>query len=64
MDEKAAIKIQTIEEIERHHILGVLATVPNRCAAARALGISAKTLYAKLHKYHDQGFIKEWRMPR
>jgi DNA-binding NtrC family response regulator len=41
-----------LEEIERRHIMKVLAHVgDNRSKAARALGISRATLYEKLHKY-------------
>jgi DNA-binding NtrC family response regulator len=42
----------TLEEVEKRHILRVLAHQnDNRSAAARALGISRATLYEKLHKY-------------
>jgi DNA-binding NtrC family response regulator len=42
----------TLEEIEKRHILRVLAHQnDNRSRAARALGISRATLYEKLHKY-------------
>jgi DNA-binding NtrC family response regulator len=41
-----------LEEVERRHIIGVLARQgDNRSRAARALGISRATLYEKLHKY-------------
>ena len=41
-----------LEEIERRHIMKVLAHVAgNRSKAARNLGISRATLYEKLHKY-------------
>ena len=41
-----------LEEIERRHIMKVLAHVAdNRSKAARTLGISRATLYEKLHKY-------------
>lgn len=42
----------TLDEIEKRHILRVLAHHnDNRSRAARALGISRATLYEKLHKY-------------
>jgi DNA-binding NtrC family response regulator len=42
----------SLEEIEKRHILRVLAHQnDNRSRAARALGISRATLYEKLHKY-------------
>ena len=42
----------TLEEVQRRHILKVLAHHnDNRSRAARALGISRATLYEKLHKY-------------
>jgi DNA-binding NtrC family response regulator len=41
-----------LDEIERRHIMKVLAYVAgNRSKAARSLGISRATLYEKLHKY-------------
>jgi DNA-binding NtrC family response regulator len=41
-----------LEEVERRHIISVLARQgDNRSRAARALGISRATLYEKLHKY-------------
>ena len=41
-----------LEEIERRHIMKVLAhAAGNRSKAARTLGISRATLYEKLHKY-------------
>jgi DNA-binding NtrC family response regulator len=42
----------TLEELEKRHILRVLAHHnDNRSRAARSLGISRATLYEKLHKY-------------
>jgi transcriptional regulator with PAS, ATPase and Fis domain len=41
-----------LEEVERRHILRVLAHLgDNRSRAAKSLGISRATLYEKLHKY-------------
>jgi len=44
----------TLEEIEREHILRVLARTPTQEEAARILGIDASTLWRKRKKY-DQG---------
>lgn len=49
---------QTVEELEREHILAVLAAHHNdKRSAAEALGISLRTLYYKLNAYRHQGFI-------
>ena len=46
---------QTLEELERQHILRVLAeTGGNRERAAAVLGISARTLYRKLREYEGK----------
>ncbi len=48
---------QTLEELERDHILSVLEkNEGNRTAAATALGISRRTLYYKLEEYQRQGY--------
>jgi two-component system NtrC family response regulator len=45
----------TLEELERAHILRVLATTgDNRDRAAAILGISTRTLYRKLREYGDE----------
>lgn len=46
----------TIEELERAHILNVLAKVEgHRGRAAEILGIDRRTLYRKLKEYHADG---------
>jgi len=41
-----------LEEIERRHVLQVLAAARgNKAAAARTLGLHRKTLYRKLERY-------------
>lgn len=48
---------QTVEDVERTHILTVLrAHGMNKPAAAEELGISLRTLYNKLNAYRQQGF--------
>jgi DNA-binding NtrC family response regulator len=50
----ASSSAHTLEELERHHILRVLAeTDGNRDRAAVILGISARTLYRKLREYEE-----------
>ena len=45
----------TLDEVERHHILGVVAQLGgNKSRAARALGISRATLYEKLARMRAQ----------
>jgi NtrC-family two-component system response regulator AlgB len=41
----------TVEEIEREHILRVLARAPTQDEAARILGVDASTLWRKRKKY-------------
>lgn len=49
---KEGVALLTLDEIERHHILRVLAAVDDsKTEAARVLGISRKTLYRKLASY-------------
>ncbi|NCX94674.1 MAG: hypothetical protein EBX40_08360 [Gammaproteobacteria bacterium] len=44
--------IMTLAELEKHHIEYALLTFGgNKTQAAKALGISLKTLYNKLHSY-------------
>lgn len=49
----------TLEELEREHVLAAMhAHHGHKPAAARALGISLRTLYNKLSAYRSQGFIE------
>ena len=49
---ETAGKVQTLEELEKHHIVKVLKRVQdNRAQAAQLLGISERTLYRKLHEW-------------
>jgi len=49
---------RTVEELERAHILEVLAAHPNdKRSAAAELGISLRTLYYKIAAYRQQGFL-------
>jgi len=44
--------VGTLEELERRHISNVLRQVSgNRMAAAKALGISRRSLYRRLERY-------------
>lgn len=48
---------QTLDEVERQHILSALArNNGNRTATAAELGISLRTLYYRLTEYQKQGF--------
>lgn len=52
-DEVSAVL--TLDELEREHIVRVLAAAHNnRDRAAAILGISARTLYRKLREYGDE----------
>lgn len=45
-------KIKTLEDIEKEHIINVLAeTQGNQTKASEVLGINRKTLYKKIHRY-------------
>lgn len=51
-------KAATIDEMERHMILEALSEAGNNQQdAADKLGISARTIRNKLHKYREEGFI-------
>ncbi len=57
-DAEAESAHQTLEELERRHILAALERHHgNRTAAARELGISLRTLYYRLARYQEQGFL-------
>jgi DNA-binding NtrC family response regulator len=48
----AARSLKTLEEMEKNHIIAVLAeTGGNQSKAAEILGINRKTLYKKIHKF-------------
>ena len=50
----------TLEDVERHVILGMLAQCNgNRTRAAERLDISTRTIRNKLKKYMDEGFLSE-----
>lgn len=63
LEPKPAPELETLEEVVRAHILKVYeATGRNKMAAAKALGITAKTIYSKLELYgaHDaKGRVKK-----
>jgi DNA-binding NtrC family response regulator len=49
---RASTRPKTLEEMEKNHILAVLAeTGGNQSKAAEILGINRKTLYKKIHKF-------------
>jgi DNA-binding NtrC family response regulator len=49
--------VQTLEDVEREHIISALRrNNGNRTATAQELGISRRTLQYKLSEYHRQGF--------
>jgi len=50
---------KTLEEIERRHILDILAkNNGNRTAAAAELGISRRTLQYRLSEYQEKGWVE------
>ena len=54
LEEKENEAVMTLEEVERRHLLRVLADQGNdKRKAAEILGISLKTLYNKLHQYNE-----------
>jgi two-component system response regulator HydG len=56
MPEGLEVGLQSLDDVERHHILKVLDRVGgNRTRAARALGVDPKTLYNKLKAYRVAG---------
>lgn len=50
-------RTQTLDEVERHHILRVVRTSETRKQAADTLGIGEATLYRRLRAYTDAGFF-------
>lgn len=46
-------KVPTLEELEKAAIREALRQTDTRAEAAKALGISARTLYRKMNKYED-----------
>jgi DNA-binding NtrC family response regulator len=55
-EENGTVDFLTLEEVERRHIEKALSTFKNnKTVAAKALGISLKTLYNKLHMYGMMG---------
>jgi DNA-binding NtrC family response regulator len=49
--------VTTLDEVERQHILAILAKHNfNRAATAEELGISLRTLYYRLAEYEKEGF--------
>jgi DNA-binding NtrC family response regulator len=56
---RAGGEIRTLENVERTHILDVLAEVGgNRALAARLLGIDRVSLWRKLRRYEELGLIE------
>jgi transcriptional regulator of acetoin/glycerol metabolism len=52
-------EIRTLENVERTHIIEVLAGVGgNRAMAARLLGIDRVSLWRKLRRYEELGLIE------
>lgn len=50
VSEEPMEEIMTLEELETMYLRGVLLKLKNKTKVAKALGISLKTLYNKLHK--------------
>ncbi len=44
-------ELKSLKQVERDHVLFVMALHPNKVDASRILGCTIKTLYNKLHKY-------------
>lgn len=56
--------VETMDEVERSHILSVLDAVgQNKTNAARLLGLDRKTLYRKLERYEAEGRLPQRRRP-
>lgn len=52
MEQQEGKIFQTLDQVEKDHIMHVLAEVNgNKATAAKTLGISIKTLYNKLERY-------------
>lgn len=55
-----ALKIKTLYELEKEHIISTLEKLErNKTQAAKALGITVKTLYTKLQEY---GVFEQYRI--